>query len=787
MDRSQSRAREKAKYDVIKLIKRAAPKALYALAGYFAGLCALPFGAHPFGFALLAAADRNAVFVYAGLAVSCFFGMDSSVSLLYFGVYSVLLLLRVLVRFTLDYPLQRGARHPLIELLRILFAERPIYRILASAIAAFALGTCLLISDGFLYYDLFSLLIATAVAPLGAYLFYCFFERKGIVRDLGALALFASCVYGAADIKLYGVSLAVFGAMCLTFFTTYKRGIIFGAITGAMVGLAYSPVLCPVFIFSALCMGIFMKISVSLAFFASFSASIAWGFYVKGIEVLDGFFAGVLSACLIYSVFHKIYVEGSISSQRASEKTDSADTQKRCTALTASEFDGIRLFEMNRRMSAMSDGLERLSGFFEQIKLRFPKSDELLKICNEAFESSCVGCAEYKRCRERGSIEEQSERLAALLEKNRRVESGDVERELVLRCGRLPDILDEINYNSGARAINREPSGEAFALDYKALSELLAKSMENENSEYKIDQELSATVCKALDAEEIEALGAMVYGERKRYVYIKAGGVEELQNARERIFAVLCEALDFSLDRDSLCIRKAAEGGILTLCEAERLRVSFVSRQKKAKGEEEFCGDSLAMFQNADNRFFALISDGMGSGRDAAAVSEICAEFLGNMLEVGSMNRELLAILNRSLCGRSEGSLYECSATVDLLELDLVSGNTEFFKCGAAPSYVFRDGSLFKLRSHTMPIGILEKTDSKNFNFKLSAGDVVVMISDGVTGGQEECPWLFDLLRQNVEHSGLERTAELILKYAVGHGSQDDISVVIIKIDENEN
>ena len=42
----------------------------------------------------------------------------------------------------------------------------------------------------------------------------------------------------------------------------------------------------------------------------------------------------------------------------------------------------------------------------------------------------------------------------------------------------------------------------------------------------------------------------------------------------------------------------------------------------------------------------------------------------------------------------------------------------------------------------------------------------------------------FDLLRQNIETSGLERTADLILKYAIGHGSEDDISIVIIKVDK---
>ena len=84
-----------------------------------------------------------------------------------------------------------------------------------------------------------------------------------------------------------------------------------------------------------------------------------------------------------------------------------------------------------------------------------------------------------------------------------------------------------------------------------------------------------------------------------------------------------------------------------------------------------------------------------------------------------------------------------------------------------------------------MPIGILPESESKRYEITLSEGDVVVMVSDGVTGGEEECPWLFDLLRQNIETSGVERTAELIVKYAVGHGSEDDISVVVARVERS--
>jgi serine phosphatase RsbU (regulator of sigma subunit) len=82
-----------------------------------------------------------------------------------------------------------------------------------------------------------------------------------------------------------------------------------------------------------------------------------------------------------------------------------------------------------------------------------------------------------------------------------------------------------------------------------------------------------------------------------------------------------------------------------------------------------------------------------------------------------------------------------------------------------------------------MPIGILREVDIKKFELNLSRGDVVVMVSDGVTGESGECPWLFDLLVQNLPSRGLERTADLIVKYASARGSVDDISVVLVRIE----
>ena len=114
------------------------------------------------------------------------------------------------------------------------------------------------------------------------------------------------------------------------------------------------------------------------------------------------------------------------------------------------------------------------------------------------------------------------------------------------------------------------------------------------------------------------------------------------------------------------------------------------------------------------------------------------------------------------------------------MEIDPYLCRASFYKSGAAPTYVYRNGSLFKLRSRTVPVGIIRELDFRKIDLELSEGDLVVMVSDGVTDGKEECPWLFDLLR-NQSGADPDRLCELIVKYAKSEGATDDITALVIK------
>ena len=722
MDRKQGIASERVDgdgYDVRRIAQRLAQGAAMGVSAYFAGLAELPFGARPFGIALLAASGRDAIFVYFGLILSAFTALDVDEAIVYFAVYSALLVLRIFSRFIVEIrdssDLRLGARRTL----HAMFREGVGLRVLASAIFGLALGTAMLFSGGLLYYDLFGLLIVTVSAPLAAFLICGFTEWRGKRMEseraklhfaLGFLTACGITVFGARGITLYGVSVSVALGLMITLFVTARYGVGYGSIGGLLLGICYSPLLSPLFVLSALSMGILGRFSVALACFTAFFASCAWAFYVEGISALLGVFGGILAACLLYSVIHRTFLAGKARVEPKARE----ESGVRCKVMPDSALDGIKLYEMNARASAISDGLYRISLFFDE---------------------------------------------------SRKEGSDDTDAEFCVE-----------NYNNAF-------SDDMSAPEYRALSALLSKAMKCESNEYSTDRELSARLCQALTDLKLEIYGVLIFGVRKKTIYIKGKDRELLSQSARVILDSIAPLLPFAINLEGYEVRREGErGGALLAYEREKGSASVVRRRVTAR-DESVCGDSVAVFKNKDDRFFAFLSDGMGSGRSACAVSEVSVGFLANMLSTGSLCDELIDLLNGFLCSRLQKNTAECTATLDLFELDLMNGSASIYKCGAAPSYIYRRGRLFKLRSESMPIGILGDVDLKKFELQLSRGDIVVMVSDGVTGESGECPWLFDLLVQNLPSRSLERTAELIIKYATAKGSGDDITVLLVRVE----
>ncbi len=768
--------------------------ALYALSGYFLGTLTLPFGAAPFGIALLAASDRKVFYILAGLIISAW---QSENRLLLIAVFSSVVLLRMLVRFVIDPPWKKenakaSGEKTFAEIYPYLFAEHISLRMASSAVGAFAVGLYRLIEGGLMFYDLYGTIISVVGAPLSVLLISGFFSKtKNKYRRLLAfVAISFGIAFAIGPTKLYGISLAMAFCLFVTLYLTKKEGAVLGILSGSVLGLAISVESVPIFAFAALVYSLLSPISLTLAAGGALSVTIAWGVYSEGLSILNGTASALVSSILVFSVCDKLFISVKEKKKKKSneEKVEVSEAIIRTDTLemiASADSEQQQLKDINELLTSVKESFfsmsETLYAFIE--KAQTPSASDMKQICDTAFDRACTSCENRRICWSE-KYRETSDALVCLsssLVKNGSVKMDSVEDDLLSVCTRMPDILSEINHNAylHMRQILEGDRTEVFALDYKAMADFLESTVCDNSEEYEIDTDLSEKLSKRLGKIN-SVIGVSVYGKRQRKISVFCKDRQSFEKDNKKISSLIAKETPFSIGVGVLDENEA----IIRFAETESISAVFAERNLRALGEDKYCGDTSGIFRVVGGKLYSFISDGMGSGREASISSGLCAIFLRKFLTARLPVECVLSLLNGFLRNRGSGSLHECSATIDLMELDLIRRKASFYKSGAAPTYVFRNNSLFKICSHTVPVGIIKDPDIRRIDMDISAGDLVVMVSDGVTDGKEECPWLFDLLRSQGETAAPDRLVDLIVKYAKSEGASDDISVLVIKVNK---
>jgi len=221
----------------------------------------------------------------------------------------------------------------------------------------------------------------------------------------------------------------------------------------------------------------------------------------------------------------------------------------------------------------------------------------------------------------------------------------------------------------------------------------------------------------------------------------------------------------------------------LTLLEAEPLAVSVGIAAMKKKGEK-VSGDRGSYFKNDSGVLFIILSDGMGTGDSAAAISTQVVAILEKFLRSGSDPAVAMKVLNSVMLLR--GSDEKGFATVDLVCIDLFSGETCFYKYGAAPSYVKSGKTVKRIKGDTLAAGLSVGgggTAPDVVRMKLQPGCTAIIASDGVSFGDDE--WLKDLLL--TDNQDMKALARLTVREAEKRsGASDDMTVVTVRVEERK-
>lgn len=802
--KEQTTTKEESGFALRVIVKWLILECIWAVGGWLLGQAELAFEIFPLGIAFLCASGSHTFPILVGALFAGAWYMETP--LIYIAVYVAAALIRLVTGLWLESDSTEPWWKRMLVLMfskievpqkkeksaeslwsgqalskpkkKSLFNEGIWLRISAGAICALILALYRVLVNDFQYYDFFAAVFSVLVTMVATVIYSMSLNgqaKQSLPSRISRTVLLFSLVYAAKNAVVIGLPLASVLAFLFTLYTTKREGTAMGAIVAAVVGIACDPLHAPAYLLAALVCGMMKKEDrgVGVAAISAFAA-LTWLVYIEGVSALLVYLPSFLLSGAAYTVIDRFFDESEPATDAKPEEDDSVRLR----------MEGTRHKDANDRFRGISEAFSSLSEVFYNLSDRFrrPGTLDLRRVCDRSFDRYCTDCPKKTVCwgLEYSNTVGTVNRLTSALHTKGKVTLGQIPPSLAHRCEQLPEILESINRDCAKLTgeMLRNNRTEIFAMDYEAAASIINDALAEDDGEYRFDHELAQQIGEYLTDAGVRAERVTVYGKRRRQIAIHNVEAQGAKVSIDTLCADLGEMCGSALDRPMFELD--GKSGTMTLRAKRKFSVTGVQSNVSADGEVS--GDSVNLFFNKQDFFYALINDGMGAGREAAATSNLCSVFLEKMLRAGNRANTSVRVLNNLVCSRSSDSVRECSSTVDLLELDLMTGDCVFIKSGAAPSFVVRQGIVHRLECGSAPIGILNGIEAQSTSFRLEEGDVVVMISDGILQDDPDCTRLMSYLAKSEERTLDELVAQITARSVEGE-RHDDCSVIALRIE----
>ena len=589
---------------------------------------------------------------------------------------------------------------------------------------------------------------------------------------LSSLLLFFLISISFKEYELLGISTAYIFAGAVTLIIARRFGALWGCIAGFVSSFGISSAYSVSFALAGIAAGGLFSLGLSYGIVGGGALLSAWGAYAGAVEgLLTVLPEYAIAALIVFPILKNI----------SQEKTESEciETEKSATDMVGT----VALSYRNRykgNLSALELSLSAISSSIKQYNESStkPTREELCDLILECADKYCRACEGRGACMTKGDKRfiDNTAGLAEILYTNGRITEDDLVAYPEY-CRLSPNIAEAINRGAAILAEEkfREMKKDTSSEDFNLIAKLINEARLEDEKEKSLNESLSEKLGDVmLDAGLADGV-IRAFGERRPYFILAAEDesgnkitAPELKKNIESIAGVRLGAPEY-YRRGKMALME---------CPSEKSYAAECAHASIAGEREEVSGDTAVAFESECGYFYSLISDGMGSGREAKDTSSFVADFMNRALEFSPEGQTVLKILNHTVRHKHR----ECSATVDLFSVDLYRGDAEFLKCGAAASYVKRGSSIFRIKSKTAPLGLLKSVDAERIKIDLEGDDYIIMLSDGIAQSAEDTPWLLDLLSQPPKRN-LKEYADSILSAALKNmPHSDDMTVLVTRV-----
>ena len=198
------------------------------------------------------------------------------------------------------------------------------------------------------------------------------------------------------------------------------------------------------------------------------------------------------------------------------------------------------------------------------------------------------------------------------------------------------------------------------------------------------------------------------------------------------------------------------------------------------KHGETASGDTHSVLKIDERRFLVALSDGMGSGEYARRISESTISLLESFYRAKMPSDTVLSTVNKLLTFSKE----ETFACVDIAVVDLDDGVTDIVKIGSPVAFILSGNTVKVLESTSLPLGILDCLRPDVSSYTLQENDILLFLSDGITGAFGSTADLYEVLRtiplrnpQQLVDGLMERALQ-----SYGGKAKDDMTAIAVRL-----
>lgn len=651
-----------------------------------------------------------------------------------------------------------------------------------------ATGLAMMSVSGFTAKDTVLYIIEALIGGAGAY----FISRTVVMingtRSLGMLMpqevaclVLSGCIgiLSLSNVCIGSLSVGRILAVVVVLMSARYGGITGGAVagisTGTVLGLSSATFsfLGAAYAFGGLMAGLFApvgRVAAAVAFiFSNAVISIQTGDLTA---VILGLYE-VTASTLIFIILPKNagkFITGVFTSKNSDEH---------CEGLRRSVI--MRLDFASKALSDVSSDVEEVSE-----KLSHIITPTIDGVYSNAVENVCQRCGMRVFCWEhRDGVTLQSfDYVSEKLRKEGSITAEDFREDFQKKCCRTTEMAAAVNkyyknYLASEAAQHRvDEVRTVVAGQFCGLGDILGEMAEEyENYEF-FDNENSEKICmllKGLGLVPVDVSCHIDYMGRMT-VEIETADIDRKKIKRAVIMKEISSICGRRFDSPSVT---AAYGRCrIVLCERPCFDVEIAASQH-ISGSGQLCGDHFRYFNDGMGRMITVLSDGMGTGGRAAVDGGMAVSIMSKLIKAGLGFDCSLKVVNSALLVKSGD---ESLATLDVVSIDLYSGDTDFMKAGAALSFIRKDGDMYRVETPSLPVGILPEIEFTYTEDTLSEGDIIVMVSDGATATGEE--WIEHII-SSWEDKSMQQLADLITDEATARrndGHDDDITVIAMQI-----